>query len=119
MLAAALAASPPAPVKPVKPVKLAAPGLTGLNTSEEEVAFYTEHLASQLTLRGLQVTTAKQISTLLGLEKQRELMGCKDAASSCMAELASALGVEGLVTGSVGKFETSYRINVSVVATSD
>jgi len=113
VMAAALAARPPAPVK------LAAPGLTGLNTSPEELAFYTEHLAQQLTLQGLQVTTAKQISTLLGLEKQRELLGCTDMASSCMAELASALGVDGLVTGSVGKFETSYRINVSIVATSD
>jgi len=113
VIAAALAA------RPAAPVKLAAPGLTGLNTSPEELAFYTEHLAQQLTLQGLQVTTAKQISTLLGLEKQRELLGCTDMANSCMAELASALGVDGLVTGSVGKFETSYRINVSIVAASD
>jgi hypothetical protein len=46
-------------------------------------------------------------------------MGCKDAATSCMAELAAALGVDGVVTGSVGKFETSYRVNVSIVAASD
>jgi hypothetical protein len=113
VVAAALAAKPPAPVK------LAAPGLSGFNVSPAELEFFTEHFAQQLTLQGLQVTTAKQISSLLGLERQREIMGCKDAATSCMAELAAALGVEGVVTGSVGKFETSYRVNVSIVAASD
>lgn len=113
VVAAALAAKPPAPVK------LAAPGLSGFNVAQPELEFFNEHFAQQLTLQGLQVTTAKQISSLLGLERQREIMGCKDAATSCMAELAAALGVEGVVTGSVGKFETSYRVNVSIVAASD
>src|SRR4051812_4180838 len=113
VVAAALAAKPPAPVK------LAAPGLSGFNVSPAELEFFTEHFAQQLTLQGLQVTTAKQISSLLGLERQKEIMGCKDAATSCMAELAAALGVDGVLTGSVGKFETSYRVNVSIVAASD
>lgn len=113
VVAAALAA------KPAAPVKLAAPGLTGFNVSAPELEFFSEHLAQQLTLSGLQVTTAKQISSLLGLERQKEIMGCKEAATSCMAELAAALGVDGVLTGSVGKFETSYRVNVSVVAASD
>ncbi|HYV50126.1 MAG TPA: hypothetical protein VFA20_34960 [Myxococcaceae bacterium] len=113
VVAAALAA------KPAGPVKLAAPGLSGFNVNQAELEFFTEHFAQQLNLQGLQVTTAKQISSLLGMERQREIVGCKDAATSCMAELAAALGVEGVVTGSVGKFETSYRINVSVVAASD
>jgi len=113
VVAAALAA------KPAGPVRLAAPGLSGFNVNQAELEFFTEHFAQQLNLQGLQVTTAKQISSLLGLERQREIMGCKDAATSCMAELAAALGVEGVVTGSVGKFETSYRVNVSVVAASD
>jgi hypothetical protein len=113
VMAAALAAKPPAPVK------LAAPGLSGFNVAQPELEFFNEHFAQQLTLQGLQVTTAKQISSLLGLERQREIMGCKDAATSCMAELAAALGVEGVVSGSVGKFETSYRVNVSIVAASD
>jgi TolB-like protein len=115
VVAVALAAKPPAPAA----VKLAAPGLNGFNVSPAELEFFTEHFAQQLTLQGLQVTTARQISSLLGLERQREIMGCKDAATSCMAELAAALGVEGVVTGSVGKFETSYRVNVSIVAASD
>jgi TolB-like protein len=113
VVAAALAA------KPAAPVKLAAPGLSGFNVSPAELEFFSEHFAQQLTLSGLQVTTAKQISTLLGMERQKEIMGCKDAASSCMAELAAALGVDGVLTGSVGKFETSYRVNVSIVAASD
>ncbi|HVE83386.1 MAG TPA: hypothetical protein VND93_11085, partial [Myxococcales bacterium] len=113
VVAAALAAPQPA-----APVKLAAPGLTGLNVNAEELEFYTEHLAQQLTLAGVQVITGKQISSLLGLERQKQLLGCKEG-SACMAELASALGVDGVVTGSVGKLEKSYRVNVSIVAASD
>jgi hypothetical protein len=113
VVASVLAVNPPAPVK------LASPGLSGLNLAAEELEFYSEHLAQQLSLTGLQVTTAKQISQLLGLERQKQLLGCTENSSSCMAELASALGMDGVVTGSVGKFEKSYRVNVSIIAASD
>src|SRR5258706_13451991 len=85
--------------KPAAPVKLAAPRLSGCNVNPGELEFFTEHFAQQLTLSGLQVTTAKQISSLLGLERQRENMGCKEAATSAMPERAAALGVDGAVTG--------------------
>lgn len=114
VVAATLAAPKAAP-----PPKLAAPGLSGLNVPAQELEFYSEHFAQQLTLAGLQVITGKQISSLLGLERQKQLLGCTEASSACMAELASALGVDGVVTGSVGKLEKSYRVNVSIVAAID
>jgi hypothetical protein len=36
-----------------------------------------------------------------------------------MAELAAALGVDGVITGSVGKFDQTYQVNVSVVSSRD
>src|SRR4051812_40782800 len=36
-----------------------------------------------------------------------------------MAELAAALGVDGVVTGSVGKFDQAYQVNISVVSSRD
>jgi hypothetical protein len=102
-----------------EPLKLAAPGFSGVDVSEAQATFFSDHFAQQLTLRGLQVTTASQIGSLLGFERQRQLLGCKEAGGSCMAELAAALGVDGVVTGSVGKFDQSYQVNISVVSSRD
>lgn len=48
-----------------------------------------------------EVLSSADIATLLGFERQRQLAGCKED-DSCFAEIGSALGVDLLVTGSVG-----------------
>ncbi len=101
----------------VPPQKLAAPGLTGLDVPPDALAFYNEHLSLGLTRRGLEVRTAKQIEAVVGLERQRELLGCSDA--SCMAEIASALGVDAMVIGEIGKFGEEYQVHIKVVSSAD
>ncbi len=100
-------------------VKLASPGLRGLNLPVEEVAFYSDHLAQQLTLAGVPVVTQEEIATLLGLERQRELAGCSDAQTSCLAEIANALGTDGIVSGSVGRLSGKVQINLKVLRMRD
>jgi len=102
-----------------EPLKLAAPGFSGVDISEAQATFFSDHFAQQLNLRGVQVTTSSQIGALLGFERQRQLLGCKETSGSCMAELAAALGVDGVITGSVGKFDQTYQVNVSVVSSRD
>jgi hypothetical protein len=102
-----------------EPLKLASPGFTGVDVTDAQATFFSDHFAQQLTLRGLQVTTASQIGALLGFERQRQLLGCKETNGSCMAELAAALGVDGVIAGSVGKFDQAYQVNVSVVSSRD
>ncbi|MGQ0508557.1 MAG: FlgO family outer membrane protein [Myxococcaceae bacterium] len=102
-----------------EPVKLAATGFQFVNISKELATFCSEHFAQQLTLEGIRVTTPNEISTMLGFERQKELMGCSDKSSSCLAELANALGVDGLVTGTVGKFGKSYQVNIKVLNAAD
>ncbi|HVE87173.1 MAG TPA: hypothetical protein VND93_30165 [Myxococcales bacterium] len=102
-----------------EPLKLAAPGFSAVDVSEAQATFFSDHFAQQLNLRGLQVTTSSQIGAVLGFERQRQLLGCKESSSSCMAELAAALGVDGVVTGSVGKFDQTYQVNISIVSTRD
>src|SRR5688500_16256709 len=87
----------------IAPMKLALPGLQVVGIDPKLGAFYGEHFAQQLTLRGARVTSTSEISALLGLERQKQLLGCSDEASSCMAELAKALGVDGLALGDVAK----------------
>ncbi len=102
-----------------EPVKLAATPFQFVNLSPELATFCSEHFAQQLTLEGIRVTTPNEISTLLGFERQRELMGCTDKSTSCLAELANALGVDGLITGTVGKFGKSYQVNIKILSAAD
>ena len=99
-------------------VSLASPGLTTLNLPPKAVEYFSDQLATQLALQQLHVVTASELSALLGLERQKQLVGC-GADSSCMAELANALGVDGVVTGNVGKFGEVYQINVKVLSALD
>jgi TolB-like protein len=102
------------------PVRLAAPGLNGVRVTPDVVGFFSDHLAQQLTLRGLQVITSGEMQSLLGLERQKALLGCETAAqSSCLVELASALGVDGVVMGSVGRFDETIQVNLKVISASD
>ena len=53
-----------------EPTRVAVAQLQGVNVSSETLSFYAEHLASSLRAPGLNVITAREISTLLGLERQ-------------------------------------------------
>jgi hypothetical protein len=97
-------------------IRLASPGLSTVGVSVEAGRFYSDHLAHALTEAGVHVVTATEITTLLGAERQRQLLGCSDSTSSCMAELSGALGVDGLVTGSIARIAGRYQLNVSVLS---
>lgn len=77
---------------------------------------FLDRFATQLTAEGLKVTTAKDIATVLGMERQKQLLGCSDDATSCLAELAGALGVDALITGSVVKVGTGFTVTLRAVA---
>lgn len=118
-LLAAAAAHAQAPAAPAdQPVKLAALVFQGANVEKTALAFFTEHYGQQMVMAGVQVVTPEQIAALVGFERQKELMGCGEESASCLAELGNALGVDGLVTGSVGKFGGSYQLNLRVLSAS-
>lgn len=119
VLPALLALLLAAPSDARQPIKLAAPGFSALDITQAQANFFSDHFAQQLTIRGVQVTTANQIGALIGFERQRQLLGCAENAGSCMAELAAALGVDGVITGSIGRFDQSYQVNISVVSSND
>ena len=112
ILTSVLAATP-------APVKLASPALTGINMKPEELTFYTDHLAQQLGFHNLRVITSSEIQQLLGFERQKQLLGCAESSSSCQAELANALGVDGLVTGSIGRIGKTLQINLKILRADD
>ena len=65
----------------------------------------TEALGAEAQRTGyFTVTTQSELATLLGLERQKQIVGCADDASACTAELAGALGAKFVMSGSVAKF---------------
>jgi TolB-like protein len=62
---------------------------------------------------GLSVIGQGDIVALVGLEKQKELMGCDTG--SCVAELGGALGVRFMVVGRFAKVGTSYLLLVKMI----
>ena len=100
--------------------KLGALGFSHANVSDGVAEVASDHFAQQLSKRGFTVVTQKELAAIVGLERQRELMGCADAnATSCIAELSNALGVDGVATGSLGRFGAKYTVNIKVTRSND
>lgn len=119
MLAALLMATITAADAAPKRVTVAAPGLQSIRMEKDETEYFSEQLAQRLRLRGLTVSGAADVAALLGLERQRQLLGCGEESSSCAVELANALGADVLLVGSLGKFDGSYRLDVRALASKD
>lgn len=105
-LCAIVAAAPPAELK------IAAPGLavSGMDTTLS--APLTDQLAKPFA--PIRVITPRDIAALLGLERQKEFLGC-GGAGECMAELGNALGVQGVLLGDVVKLGGAIQINVHII----
>ena len=106
---AALAASP---------ISLAVPGFQLVDLDEKHAAFLVESFAQQLSRQGFTITTQAQLGTLLGLEREKALLGC-GSDGSCMLELANALGVDGLVVGTLAKIDGRYQMTVRIISASN
>src|SRR5437868_3179177 len=99
--------------------KAASAGLSVTGVPTDRAEFYSEYVAQQLVAGGLKVVTPKEVASLLGMERQRQLLGCADS-GSCVAEIASALGADGVVQGEVAKLDSGgYQVSLKVVWSRD
>ena len=64
---------------PPTPMTLAAPTFQRSERETGSSALCFDHF-SQLSMRGLRVISASDIAALLGLERQKQLMGCAEGA---------------------------------------
>lgn len=105
LLGAALAAAP----VPLASVGLRAPA------AQKELA---ESLGGTLALRMgetklVKVTTPDDVAAVLGLERQRQLLGCGE--TSCLAELAGALGSKAVLSGELVRVGEVFQLTVKVL----
>jgi len=54
------------------------------------------------------------ISSMLGFEQQKQMLGCSEEAS-CLAEVGGALGVDYIVSGNLGQVGSLYLINLKLL----
>jgi hypothetical protein len=103
---------------------LAAPSLpravvmpvTGTDASQRAVAQSLTELARSGQVRAIGTS---DLVAVLGLERQRQLVGCGDRSSSCLTEISAALGAEWLVSSTLGRVGKSLRFDLKVIHASD
>ncbi len=99
------------------PIQLASVGFTSVKVAKPLVASYEETFALRLSQSGkVRVTTPRDVGTVLGIERQRQLLGCADDSTSCLAELAGALGSEGIVMGEVAQVGRVLQLTIKVLS---
>jgi TolB-like protein len=76
-----------------------------------------ESLSAEVQKRpGISVLTAKDMESRLQVERQKALLGCSEE-GACTAEIAGALGVDRIITGSLAKVGTSFILNLQLIDT--
>jgi hypothetical protein len=103
LVALALLAAGPAQAqarKGAKPVKVVViPMTAGLGVQAELAEAMTSVLLAELTGRGIQVVTPKDVETALVIAHQKQMLGC--SSEECLTELAGAMGTDLIVSGSL------------------
>ncbi len=97
------------------PLRVAVPNFNVINIQPDAAAFFMDRFANRLRSRGLAVTTATEIETVLGLERQKQLLGCAENSSSCQAEIAAALGADAIVRARVARFGKRFELTLTLI----
>jgi TolB-like protein len=63
------------------------------------------------------VISQSDVATMLGRERQRQLLGCATDGADCLAELSAAFGSKWLVTGSLARLGKKLRLDLKVINT--
>lgn len=76
-----------------------------------------EAVAAEASRTGyFQVSTQRDVALLLGLERQRELVGgCGEQSESCLVELAGALGARFVLSGSLARLGDAYQLSLQTL----
>ncbi|MGC4117264.1 MAG: hypothetical protein QM765_22430 [Myxococcales bacterium] len=81
----------------------------------KSVAALSAMIASEAARYPLKTFAGSDLQSLMGFEKQKQLMGCSDG--SCLAEVGGALGVDYLLASEVGEFGGRWLLTVSLLDT--
>ncbi len=95
------------------PLRVAVPNFSVIKIAPESAAFFMDRFANRLRARGLAVTTATEIETVLGFERQKSLLGCTE--TNCTAEIAAALGADAIVRARIARFGERFELTLTLI----
>jgi TolB-like protein len=111
----ALAAAPVAPATPEKP-KIAVMDTQAGGVEAHVAAALTEAITQEVAARGyFRVISSKEIQTLLGFERQKQVAGCSSETTSCLAELADAMGARYVLSSTLSKMGDAYQLSLQTL----
>lgn len=96
------------------PLKLMMPPASSVGVGDDKARFFTAQLALRLRAQGLEVLTSEEIGVLLGIERQRQLLGCANS-ESCLVELSNALGTGATVKTALAKVDDVFQLSLTVL----
>jgi TolB-like protein len=80
----------------------------------------TEQVQTELGHDGaIEVVGASDLALALGVERQKELVGCGEGSNTCMAEISQALGAPWLVSGSLSRSGDAMRLDLKLIRTAN
>jgi hypothetical protein len=74
-----------------------------------------DFFATDLRQQGLEVITRADVQAALGIERQKELLGCND--TQCLADLGGAMGSDYIASGSVAVLDDETAISLQLIDT--
>jgi hypothetical protein len=96
----AAAASPEAPAPPTHALRIAVYKLEAVGVAPQVARVAEQALLAELRkLQRSSVLSYDEVQSMIDHEAQQQLLGCSE--SSCLAEIAEALGADVLITGSM------------------
>ncbi|HVE83297.1 MAG TPA: hypothetical protein VND93_10640 [Myxococcales bacterium] len=117
LLAVAAGAAPaPAPTSKTERPKLIVLDLAPGGGVDPSIATaMTEAVTQEVADRGFfQVLSSKEVQTLIGFERQKQIAGCSDE-TNCLTELGGALGARFVMGGSVTKLGDAYQLSLQTL----
>lgn len=97
-------------------VKIAVLAFSASGVDPTVAASVTESVTAEIAVRGyFDPISANEIQTMLGVERQKMLLGCGE--ETCVTELAGAIGAPYVMSGSLVKLEGVFQLNLQVIDT--
>lgn len=97
-----------------RPTRVAVPNMVATSSTDTELAkTLTQVLTIEVNkVRGVEAIGMADIEALLNHEQQKQLLGCEDA--SCIAEIGGALGVDALLSSSIGRVGETIVVSIQL-----
>jgi len=114
----AFAAEPTAEQSEKKP-RLIINDFTALRVSPEEASALSDAVATYLAARGLfEVLGPRDVQTLLGLERQKQLVGaCNDDPLACSLDMSKLVSARFALAGSLARVGNAYQLTLQLIDT--